>query len=114
MANTHPKVYLMNVSGGGLLKQPVPKAYIYVTFERVGPRTNVGRTRPATASPPWRLTVFCGTAALGLHLRLTELAYGVSWLAISDRSFGYSAISMRRFAVRPSSVSFPARGLVSA
>jgi len=46
MANTHPKVYLMNVSGGGLLKQPVPKAYIYVTFERVGPRTNVGRRGP--------------------------------------------------------------------
>src|SRR2546426_5256120 len=41
-------------------------------------------------------------------------AHGLSWLAISDRSFGYSAISMRRFAVRPSSVSLPASGLVSA
>src|SRR3989442_2305582 len=30
MANTHPKVYQINVSGGGLPKQPVPKAYISI------------------------------------------------------------------------------------
>src|SRR5437870_4800330 len=84
-----------------------------------------------TCAPGQRLRGECGvtTGAKSLHLYVLregcatnecrgkgtlDPAYGVSWLAISDRSFGYSAISMRRFAVRPSSVSFPARGLVSA